>query len=292
MIITSCGNSEKLARALAHELKATYSPLTISAFPDGDKYLKFNTSLKNKTVVLVQSFQPHPEKSLLNVIFTGQTAQDLGAKKVILVAPYLAYTRQDARFHPGEAVSSKIMGKLISGAVDKIITLDPHLHRYRSMKEVFSCEATKLSANGLIGKYIQKNIRDPVLVGPDGESSQWATKIAGTIGAQATVFEKKRYSSWKVRVEMVKPLPLKGRNIVIVDDIISTGKTMMEAVKLAKRHKAKSVTAIGVHGIFVGNCYQKLKKMSVKVISTNCIEHASNRIDIVSLLVKELKMEK
>ena len=103
------------------------------------------------------------------------------------------------------------------------------------------------------------------------------------------MFEKKRYSSWKVRVEIVKPLVLKGRNVIIVDDIISTGKTMIEAIKLAKRHKARSVTAIGVHGIFVGNCYQKLKKMGVKVISTNCIEHASNKIDVVPMLVSELK---
>jgi len=288
MIITSCGNSEKVARELAKKLKTTYSPLTISAFPDGDTYLKFNTDLKGKKVVIVQSFQPSPEKSLLHVVFAGQTAQDLGAKKVILVAPYLAYTRQDARFHPGEAISSKIMGKLISVAFDRVITFDPHLHRYKSMKEVFSCDATKLSANTLIGKYIQKNIQNPVLVGPDGESSQWAAKIANTIGAESTVFEKKRYSSWKVRVEMVNPLPLKGRNVVIVDDIISTGKTMIEAVKLAQRHKAQSITAIGVHGIFVGDCYQKLKKMGVKIISTNCVKHVSNKIDVTPMLANEL----
>src|SRR3989338_452004 len=140
MIITTCGNSEKLAKSLAKKLKVTYSPLTISAFPDGDTYIKYNTNLKSKTVVLVQSFQPDPEKSLINVIFAAENAKDLGAKKVILVAPYLAFMRQDTRFHPGEAISSKIVAKHLSSCIDKIITFDPHIHRYKSLKDIYNDE--------------------------------------------------------------------------------------------------------------------------------------------------------
>src|SRR3989344_2773300 len=147
MLITSCGNSIKLAQELAKKLKAKYTPLSISAFPDGDIYLKFNAPLKGKTVVIVESLFPHSQISLLRIIFAAETAKDLGAKKVILIAPYLAYMRQDKRFHPGEAISSKIMAKLLDNSVDKVITIDPHLHRYRSMKEVFTVPAKNLTAN-------------------------------------------------------------------------------------------------------------------------------------------------
>ncbi|MBI4983141.1 ribose-phosphate pyrophosphokinase-like domain-containing protein, partial [Candidatus Woesearchaeota archaeon] len=107
MIITTCGNFIDIAKKLASKLKAKYSPLTIGAFPDGDLYLKFNCEVKGKIVVIVQSFQPHPDQSLFDVLFAAETARDLGAKKVILVAPYLAYMRQDKRFNPGECISSR-----------------------------------------------------------------------------------------------------------------------------------------------------------------------------------------
>ncbi len=293
MLITSCGNSVKLAKELVRKLRASFSPVTISAFPDGDIYLKFNTSLKGKTLVIVQSFQPNPAASLLNTMFAAETARDIGAKRVVLVAPYLAYMRQDARFHPGEAVSSKIVGKWLSSDVDKIITFDPHIHRYKSLNDIFNIKAVSLTANSLIADYLRKHLKNGVIVGPDWESYQWAEKIAEQLGADATVFEKKRYSSWHVEVKMVKPVPIKGRNIFIVDDIISTGHTIREAAKKLKSMGAKSITAICVHPVFVGNAAEKLRKAGVnKIISTNTIEHPTNRIDVTSLVLEELKKEK
>lgn len=292
MLITSCGNSEKLARELARKLKARYTPLTLSAFPDGDIYLKFNTSLKGKTLTIVQSFQPNPAASLLNVMFAAETAKDIGAKRVILVAPYLAYLRQDARFHPGEAVSSKTVGKWLSQCLDKVITFDPHIHRYKSLRDIFSISATRLTANPLIADYLKKHLKNSVIVGPDWESYQWAEKIAKQLGAEATVFEKKRYSSWQVEVKMVKPVPIRGKNIFIVDDIISTGHTIREAAKKLKQMGAKSITAICIHPVFVGKAAEKLRKAGVtRLISTNCIEHPTNGIDVTPLLVKELSKE-
>ena len=129
MIITDCGNSTKLAQKIAKKLSAKYTKLSISSFPDGDIYLKYNIDVKKKTVVIVQSFQPNSDQSLFRVIFAGETAKQLGAKKVILVAPYLAYMRQDKMFNKGESITSKVMAKLINNTFDKLITIDPHLHR-------------------------------------------------------------------------------------------------------------------------------------------------------------------
>ncbi|MDO8655845.1 MAG: ribose-phosphate diphosphokinase [Nanoarchaeota archaeon] len=294
MLITSCGNSEKIAKAVAHALKVPYSPVHISAFPDGDLYLKFNTAVKGKTVVIINSFQPHSNDSLFKTIFAAETAKDLGAKKVILAAPYLAFMRQDIRFHPGEAISSKIMAKHLSMCIDKIITIDGHLHRYRTLDALFHIPGKDLTANPLIAEYIKKNSKkDTVIIGPDWESFQWAEKIAQKIGAPVTVFEKKRSSSRKVSEKMIKPIPLQGKHVIIVDDIISTGHTVIEAAKLAYAQGAKDVSTIAVHGLFVENGLAKLKKAKVNpIITTNCIEHGTNRIDVSPLLIEELKKEK
>ena len=293
MIITSCGNSVNIAKSIAKKLRAKFSPMTISSFPDGDIYLKFNTKLKGKKVVIVQSFQPHSDMSLFDIVFAAETAKDLGAKKVILVAPYLAYMRQDKRFNSGEAISSKIMAKLLNNSVDKIITIDPHIHRYKSLKDIFTIPARKLTANPLIADYINKHFKNEVIIGPDWESYQWAEEIAKHVNVQATVLRKTRFSSRHVHVKMIDPVPIKGKNVIIVDDIISTGHTIAEATKQARKMGAKSITAIGVHGLFVENGMDKLKKAGVtKVISTNCIEHKTNKIDVTSLLVKELRKEK
>lgn len=290
MIITNCGNSQKIAKKIAKKLRAKYSPLTIASFPDGDIYLKFNTSLKKKKLVIVQSFQPKPDLSLFDIIFAAETAKSLGAKKVILVAPYLSYMRQDKRFHPGECISSLVMAKLLNNSVDKLITIDPHIHRYKSLKDIFTISAKRLTANNLIAEYVKQHFKNDVIIGPDWESYQWAEKIAKRVGILATVLRKTRFSSRSVKVKMIKQIPIKGKNVVIVDDIISTGHTMAEAAKKARKMGAKSVIAIGVHGLFVENAISKMRKAGInKIITTNCIEHKTNKIDVTSLLVKELK---
>ncbi len=293
MIITSCGNSVTIAKKVAQQLKATFSPLTISQFPDGDIYLKFNTPLKGKKVVIINSLQPHADMSLFDVIWAAETAKDLGAKKVILVAPYLAYMRQDKRFHPGEAISSRIMAKHLNSCVDKIITIDPHLHRYKSLRDIFTVQSVCLTANQIIGQYIKKNIKNPLIIGPDWESYQWAEVIAKEVGCENTVLEKTRFSSRHVTSKLTKEVAIAGKNVLIVDDIISTGHTMIEAAKKAKAAKAKSIIGIGVHGLFVENGLSKMKKAGFnQIITTNCIEHVTNKIDITPLLVEELKKER
>jgi len=289
MIIISLGNSDKLAKSLALKLKAKYSKLLIDKFPDGDIYLKYMVNVKNETVILVHSFQPNPNQSLINLVFAAETARDLGAKKVILVAPYLAFMRQDKRFNPGEAVSSKIMAKWLGSCVNKIMTIDTHLHRFRTLDKLFSIPAVNLSANKLIAACVKK-FNHPFLMGPDWESSQWARRIANQIGADSAILEKTRHHARKVTVRLTEKANFKNRNIVIIDDIISTGHTVIEAAKLAKRLGAKSVTAIAVHGIFTEQAYEKLKKAGInKIVTANTILHRSNNLDVSSLLAEELR---
>ncbi|MBI1969007.1 ribose-phosphate diphosphokinase [Candidatus Woesearchaeota archaeon] len=294
MLITTCGNSELLAKKLAKQLRARYVPVTIAAFPDGDLYLRYPVaSLKGQTLVIVESFQPNPNETLLHILFAAETAKDLGAKKVILVAPYLAFLRQDARFKPGEAVSSQVMAKLLSNAVDKIITIDPHLHRYASLNELFTIPGKRLTADPLLAEYIKRHYPDAVLVGPDWESSQWAAAIARSLGMASTTLQKKRLSPTKVQVRFVDHLAVKGKTVVLVDDILSTGKTIAAAAREARKRGARRVVAIAVHGVFVPGAFGTVKKAGVShIITANTIVHPTNKIDITPLLAAALRGER
>ncbi|MAG72906.1 phosphoribosylpyrophosphate synthetase, partial [archaeon] len=213
-----------------------------------------------------------------------------GAKKVILVAPYLAYMRQDKMFNYGESITSRVMANMLNISVDKIITIDPHLHRYKSLKEILTIPATKMTANSVIADYVKSKVRNPVIIGPDWESFQWAEVVAKQVGCPVTCLEKTRFSSRKVTSKMKNPIPIKGKDVVIVDDIISTGNTIIQAAKKAKKAGAKSITAIGVHGIFVENAIPRMKKNGVtRVLCTNTIERKESKLDVSDLIVKELK---
>jgi len=291
VIVTTLKNSEKLAKQIAKNIKGTYSKTEVSTFPDGDMYLKFSSKLKGQKLVIVESFQPNSNDALLNIIFAAKNAKSLGAKKVVLVCPYLAFMRQDKRFNDGEAINAQIMSNLLNNSgLDRIITIDPHLHRIKKMKDIFTIQAENLTANDIIADFIGKKFKNEIVIGPDWESYQWADKISARLGVEDTVLEKTRSSSRKVSVEVKKEITIKGKNVIIVDDIISTGNTMIKALKEAKKRGAKTVTAIGVHGLFVEKAYEKMKKAGFDNIYTvNTIEHKSNKIDITKLISNKLK---
>lgn len=288
MIIVGLSKAKDLARKIARHLKAPYSELKSSHFPDGETNLRFMTEVKGKETVLVNSFHPQPNEAMIETIFAAETAKELGAKSVVLVVSYLAYMRQDKRFHPGECQSNKIMAKLMSVA-DKIITVDPHLHRINSLNEIFKIKTVKLSANQAIADYIKKNIKNELIVGPDIESYQWAETIAEKIHLHAMVLKKKRYTAEVVRIKVKGNVDFKGKNVVIVDDMISTGHTIMEPAKQIKKKGAKKIYALCVHGLFVEGALEKMKKMGIEVLTTNTVENPAAKIDLSGVIAQALK---
>ncbi len=288
-IIVGGTNSRELAKRIAKKLNAPYSELNAKNFPDGEICLRYMFDPKGKDVVIVNSMHPEPNNSMIELIFAANTAKELGAKTVTIVAPYLAYMRQDKRFHPGECQSNKIMAKLLSCA-DRVITLDPHIHRIKSLKDIFKINATRLSANEAIAEYIKKKIsHNATIVGPDIESYQWAEKIAEKIKMHATVLKKKRYAADVVRIKVKPGTGFKGKNVIIVDDIISTGHTMIEPIRQIKKMGAKNMYCIGVHGLLVEGALKKLQKLGVKVITTNTIENPVSKIDVSGTIADALK---
>ena len=281
-------NSQDLARKVARRLKAPYANLIVTRFPDGETNLRLPLDVKGKEVVLIESMYPNPDLIMMETIFASRTAKELGAKKVTIVAPYLAYMRQDKRFHPKECKSNTIMSALLTCG-DRILTIDPHLHRISNLKEIFRIPAKRLSANDVIAKYIKKNIKNEVIVGPDSESYQWAEAIAEKIHMHATVLRKKRYTARHVKIVVKPGVKFKGKNVVIVDDIISTGHTMIEPIKQIKKMGAKKIYCIGVHGLFVEGALQMLKKLGAIVVTTNTIQNPTSKIDMSETIAKALK---
>ena len=223
------------------------------------------------------------------MVLAAKTANELGAKKVVLVAPYFPYLRQDKRFHSGEAISQSIVAGLIDKYFDEVYIMDPHLHRKNKLGNIFKIRAKKLTANALRADYIQKNIKNPVIIGPDEESYKWARNVAEMLGVASRILKKKRYSSYHVEIRLNKKIDLKGKNVVIVDDIISTGNTIQETAKILKRLGAGKIYCICVHGIFADNALSKLKRAKISVVSTNTIPSKVAKIDVSGVIAGNLK---
>jgi ribose-phosphate pyrophosphokinase len=165
-----------------------------------------------------------PDDKLLPLLLAADTARELGAAKVNLIAPYLAYMRQDKRFHPGEAVSSHTFARLLSSSFDHLTTVDPHLHRYPALASVYTIPSTTLHATPLMADWIAANVARPLLVGPDAESEQWVATIAGRIGAPHVVLGKVRHGDRDVDIDVPDLSAWADHTPVLVDDIASSGR--------------------------------------------------------------------
>lgn len=289
MIIISCSHGKHLGRMVSEKLKEKFSELSFSKFPDGEILIRFNASLKGKDVILVQSFYESISDCIIEAILAAKTARDLGAKKIILMAPYFPYLRQDKRFHKGESVSQTIISDLIEKYFDGIYIIDPHLHRKNKLEAIFKIKSKELTSNSLIEDYIKKNIKNAVIIGPDEESYKWAKNVADALGIESRILEKKRYSSYHVEVKLNKKIDLRGKSAVIVDDIVSTGHTIIETAKTLKKFGAKKVYCICVHGIFANGALDKLRKAKVVVVSTNTIPNKFAKIDVSGIIADSLR---
>src|SRR3989338_5071697 len=177
MLVISCSHGKHLGASIARKLNAKHSNLFVDKFPDDELKIRFDCDLNKKNAVLVQSFYCNINDCIVETIIAAKTAKELGAKKLILAAPYFPYFRQDKRFHKGEAISQEIISDLFSKYFDAVFLMDPHLHRTKNINKLFKVKAVKLTSNNLIANYIKKHIRNPVIIGPDSESYKWAQNV-------------------------------------------------------------------------------------------------------------------
>lgn len=288
-ILFSLPGNEEITRLLSEKMNAETGEATFRKFPDGESYTRILSDVKGKCVVLVCTLH-EPDEKLLPLYFLSHTAKSQGAMCTCLVASYLAYMRQDKIFNPGEGVTSAFFGKLISEFADSIITVDPHLHRLRSLGEVYPIPNRVIHAAGDIARWINENIDNPVLIGPDSESEQWVSEIAQNAGISFTILQKLRLGDRDVEVSIPKIEKYKDATPVLVDDIISTARTMIETVGHLKKAGMKAPICIGIHAVFSGNAYQDLLDSGVKrIVTCNTISHPSNAIDLSDIIAREIK---
>lgn len=287
-IVFALPGNEVLAKSIADSIKAELGEAVIRQFPDGETYVQVLSDVKNMKTIMVCTLA-HPDEKMLPLYFLSKTLKSLGAECTCLVAPYLAYMRQDKVFKKGEGVTSEYFASLISEFADTLITIDPHLHRRRSMSEIYSIPCEVIHASPLISKYISQHITNPLLIGPDAESEQWVSEVAKNANAPFIVLEKTRLGDRDVKVTVPQVEKFKNHTPVLVDDIISTARTMIETVGHLKNAGMKSPICIGVHAVFAGNAFEELKQSGVdKVVTCNAIPHSSNEIEITALISESI----
>ncbi|MAD44244.1 MAG: phosphoribosylpyrophosphate synthetase [Oceanospirillaceae bacterium] len=297
--ILALDGHDALAESLARQLIAEGRDCRILAcesrhFPDGELYFNLPENVAGADVIVLCHLHQPSDKTLA-LWFMAHHLKDMGAARVGLVAPYLAYMRQDIRFQPGECLTSRYFADLINQSFDYLITVDPHLHRYKSLDEIYRIPAFALHATDLIGDYLKTQVNNPLVVGPDEESEQWASEVAAVAGCDYLVLRKTRSGDRDVAIHIPDVQKYADHQPVLVDDIISTGRTMLRTAEELVQQGLKEPLCIGVHAVFsAGGEGQKpaLQEMQegpvAGIVTCNCIPHASNAIDISPLITPAL----
>ena len=282
-------DDEAFARRLSSHLDVELGQLQWHRFPDGESLMTLRTHCRDRDVFVLCSLSNADIKTM-PLYFCATTARELGAKRVGLIAPYLAYMRQDHRFDPGQSISALSYAEFLSTIFDSLITVDPHLHRIHELESIFSIPAVAISSMPAVAEWIRANVPNPVLIGPDMESAQWVEQVASALNAPCVVLEKTRTGDRNVSVTNVPSDAVRGRSPIILDDIASSGHTMAEVLKRLASIGVHDATCVVVHAVLADGAEASLRAAGAKqVVSTNTVPHATNQIDVTPLLAAGLK---
>lgn len=269
LFIPMPGN-EAAATRIAARTGGTVGAVEIHAFPDGEVRPRLLQEVFGHSVALVCTMD-RPNGKFLPLVFTAAAAREQGARKVGLVAPYLGYMRQDKRFQPGEAVTSRTFAALISGAFDWMATVDPHLHRIRAMEEIYSIPALGLHAGPALAGWIKANVHLPFLIGPDEESRQWVADVARQCAAPFAILGKERLGDQTIRTKISPLLLPEDATPVLLDDIVSSGGTMLETIRLIRPLSRQTPIVLAIHGVFADGAAQAIRQTGARLVTTNSI---------------------
>ncbi|WP_454783672.1 ribose-phosphate diphosphokinase [Legionella sp. WA2024007413] len=284
-IIFSLFGHNELTTKIQKKCQYELGKMSFHQFPDQETLVKIESVVSKRIVIFVANLV-HPNPKILPLLFAAQTARSLDAAQVVLVTPYLTYMRQDKVFESGQGITSAYFAQLVSSYFDGLITIDPHLHRWSDLSEIYKIPTKVLHATNEIASWIAQHVSNPLLIGPDSESAQWVENIAHKSSAPFTILEKIRKSDTQVEISIPGIKQYLDATPILIDDIISTGMTMMETLNHLSSLNTKPAVCVGVHGVFAGNAYQKLLlSHAAKIITCNTIPHNSNNIDLSQNIV-------
>ena len=287
LILPLPGN-EAFAAQLAGALGGELGRIETRHFPDGESYVRLHGDPSGRAVDLVCTLA-RPDPQFLPLVFAADAARELGASAVNLVAPYLAYMRQDIRFQPGECISSLSFARLLSSTFDTLLTVDPHLHRHPTLASLYTIPTATLHAAPLLADWIAANVPAPLVVGPDEESEQWAGAIAARIGVPHVVLRKVRHGDRSVEIQVPDLAAHRDRTPVLVDDIASSGRTLAVATHQLVGQGLRQPECVVVHALLDEAAYAELSGVFSRVTSTDAVPHPSNRIALAPLLADALR---
>jgi ribose-phosphate pyrophosphokinase len=289
MLLLPLPGAERLASPLAARLDATVSPPEFRRFPDGESYWRIDGDPQWEDVVVLAALRD-PDPQALALLFLADTLREMGARRILLAAPYLPYMRQDARFRTGEAITSRSFGRFVSQAYDGLVTVDPHLHRYHALDQVYGIPSVVVRSAPAIAQWIGDNVERPLIVGPDAESEQWARDVAERAGCPWQVLRKTRHGDRHVEITLPDPAGAAGRTPVLVDDIVSSGHTMAEAARHVRATFGVAPLCVAVHALFAPGAQALLRDAgAARVVSCNTVPDDSNAVDVLPLFADGVK---
>lgn len=283
--------SGPMARRLAEEAGLLYAEIAIHRFPDGESQL----TLPNRRAVHVVLYRSldQPNDKLIELLLASRTLRSQGVQRLTLVAPYLCYMRQDMVFQPGEVVSQQVIGGWLAEMFDAVITVDPHLHRVSRLEQAVPArQAITLSAAPAFVDHIQaeKISGDVLLLGPDSESEQWVRGIADAAGLPYAIAQKQRQGDRSVLIRLPEAMSFHNRTVILLDDMASTGRTLIAAAEQAKAHGAREIHVLVTHALFVNDSLARLRQSGIDHVgSSDSIPHETNVASLAKTLAASLQ---
>ena len=281
------------AERLGRHLGISVFAISVHTFPDKENRIRVHPV---KGTVILYATLNAPNEKLLYLAFAASALREAGAKRLVLVAPYLCYMRQDKAFQAGEAVSQRVIAGFLSAYFDRVLTVDPHLHRIDDLQSIFTnCKADVLSATGLIAGILSAETAADrrLLVGPDSEAKQWVQAIATKLMIPFIIGEKIRTNDRQVAVTLPKDKNIHGTRVIIVDDVISSGATICRCAEALLQAGAQEIEVVAVHILCSDGDITAMKEAGVsRIRSTDSIPHPTNAIRLGPLLAEALMEEK
>lgn len=288
-LVFGLAESRTIAEALCERIGGEMGEFEHRRFPDGESYVRVDSPVSARPVIICSTLH-EPDAKLLPIRFLAGACREMEAPSVGLVAPYLAYMRQDKQFRRGEAVTSRLFAALLSPAFDWIVTVDPHLHRIHDLNDVYTIPAKAVRAAPAISEWIRRNVKQPLLIGPDEESEQWVSEIARSAGAPWIVLKKTRKGDRDVSVSVPDVARWLNHTPVLADDIISTARTMIQTLAHLKTAGMPPAVCIGVHAVFAGDAFSELKAAGpAEIVTCNTIPHETNGIDVTAVIAEAVR---
>ena len=283
------GNASKdLAKRIARRLKAKYVDVDTRTFPDGESKITFRHNLKKSVVLIVQSTYPPVDTNLLQILSIISEVKKISSK-IYAIMPYMGYARQDRQFLNGEIATMSVVAKMLQAAgAKKVIVVD--IHSKTALRH-FKIPTENVSAIPELAKYLKKlKLKNPIVVSPDTGGSLRAKKFANILKSDFITLKKSRNrKTGKVSIQSTKT-DVKGKDLIIVDDIISTGGSVVKATQFLKKQKCKRVFVVCTHGLLVGDAEKNIKKAGVtQIISTNTIPRSISKVDVSGVIAQAVQ---